>query len=324
MCVAFANERLSLDCGSTPYQVTAGEDFYKSALNAIQSQPNITLHLGTSVVGQPSLSNGLWTIHTGAGTVLARSVVDTRPNQSPRLNGATLWQSFYGQEIECDEPIFDPELVDLMDFFPPDSRHVAFVYVLPVTTTRALIEITVFGAVPLPPSFFSEQLRTLVAAKVKGNAYTTLRFEDGILPMGLSAAPQSIHESYVYAGILAGGARPSTGFAFQRIQRWASECADSVIASGSPTRHKSDPWPLRVMDQIFLEVLRANPRIGGAIFFSLFKRAHPARVIRFLSGSAGVADSLAVIIAMPILPFIEAAFALMWRQIKTLGAQSIR
>ena len=67
------------------------------------------------------------------------------------------------------------------------------------------------------------------------------------------------------------------------------------------------------MDQIFLDVLRADPSRGGAMFFSLFRRADPARVIRFLSGTAGVVDSLAVVAAMPVLPFIRAAMAMAWR-----------
>jgi len=61
------------------------------------------------------------------------------------------------------------------------------------------------------------------------------------------------------------------------------------------------------MDQIFLDVLCANPSRGGAIFFSLFSRAEPARVIRFPSGRASLADSLAMVAAMPVPPFLNAA-----------------
>ena len=64
------------------------------------------------------------------------------------------------------------------------------------------------------------------------------------------------------------------------------------------------------MDQIFLNVLRADPFRGGTIFFALFSKADTARVIRFLSGRAGLFDSLAVIAAMPFLPFLKAAFAM--------------
>jgi lycopene beta-cyclase len=314
MRVAHAGQCVSLDCGSTPYQLLAAQDFYAAAQASIDRQPNIALRRGTSVVGEPSCSDGVWNIRTSSGNVTARSVVDTRPPQVPRRDGATLWQSFYGEEIECSTAVFDPLSIDLMNFLAPNARDVPFVYVLPVTATRALIEITVFGATPLAPRELSAQLEAAVAQRVGNAAFTTLRSEHGILPMGLTDSPDSAHKSYARVGVMAGGARPSTGYAFQRIQRWAGECAHALVSCGLPVGHQPDSFPLRVMDQIFLDVLRANPSRGGEIFFSLFSRAGPARVIRFLSGTAGLVDTLAVVAAMPVPPFVRAALAMTRRR----------
>jgi len=322
MRVAHAGQSVSLDCGSTPYQMVAAEDFYAAAQALIDQQPNMTLRLGTSVVGEPQRREGMWNIGTSSGNVAARSIVDTRPPQLPRLDGATLWQSFYGREIECSKAVFDPMSLDLMNFLAPDPRHVAFVYVLPVTATRALVEVTMFGATPLAPRDLSTQLEAAITQRVGGIPFTTLRREHGILPMGLTEVPRSAHKSFVKVGVMAGGARPSTGFAFQRIQRWAEECAHALLCWGHPVGHQRDPLPLRLMDQIFLDVLRADPSRGGDIFFSLFSRADPARVIRFLSGTAGAADSLAVVAAMPVLPFVRAALAMTRRHGRIREAQS--
>jgi lycopene beta-cyclase len=314
MRVVHAGQSLSLDCGSTPYQMLAAQDFYAAAQVSIDRQSNITLRQGTSVVGEPRHSGGEWKIRTSAGDVTARSVVDTRAPLPPRRDGAVLWQSFYGQEIECSAAVFDPSSMDLMNFLAPDRHHVPFVYILPVTPTRALVEVTVFGATPLAPRELSAQLEAAVAERVGNTSFTTLRREHGILPMGLNEAPRSAHKSCVRVGVMAGGARPSTGYAFQRIQRWASECAHALVSCGHPVGHRPDPWPLRVMDRIFLDVLRADPMRGGALFFSLFSRADPARVIRFLSGDAGAVDNLAVVAAMPVSPFVRAALAMMRRR----------
>ncbi len=314
MRVSHAGQSVSLDCGSTPYHMVAAQDFYAAAQASIDRQPNMALRRDTSVAGEPSHSGGVWTIRTSSGTVTARSVVDTRPPRRPRRDGATLWQSFYGHEIECSAAVFEPSSIDLMDFLAPDPRHIPFVYVLPVTPTRALVEVTVFGATPLAPRELSARLEAAVAERVGGAPFTTLRSEHGILPMGLNETPKSPHKSWVKVGVMAGGARPSTGYAFQRIQRWAVECAHALVSDGHPVGHRPGPLPLRVMDQIFLDVLRADPGRGGALFFSLFSRADPARVIRFLSGDAGVVDSLAVVAAMPVSPFVRAALALTRRR----------
>ncbi len=322
MRVTRAADSVSLDCGSTPYQMVSAEDFYSAARASIDRQPNITLRLGTTVVGEPRHNGTVWRITTNSGAVVARSVVDTRPPKLPRHGEATLWQSFYGKEIECSSATFDPLSLDLMDFLEPDPRHVPFVYVLPVTATRALVEVTVFGALPLAPSDLSAQLDAAISKRVRGVSYTTLRSEHGILPMGLTGAPEPVHHSYARVGVMAGSARPSTGYAFQRIQRWADECAKALAASGQPIGHRRDPAPLHLMDQIFLDVLRAEPRRGADIFFSLFSRADPARIIRFLSGKAGVADSLAVMAAMPVKPFATAALAMTQRLGSARGTQT--
>jgi lycopene beta-cyclase len=322
MRVSHAGQSVVLDCGSAPYQMLTAQDFYAAGQASIDQQANMVLRLGTSVVAEPSRSGIGWTIRTSAGTVTARAVVDTRPPQPQRHGGATLWQSFYGREIECSAPVFDPLTVDLMDFLTsdtpdtpdtPDAGDVRFIYVLPVTPTRALVEVTAFGATPLAPRDLSAQLDAALAQRVCGAAYTTLRSEHGVLPMGLLDTPRSGHPSYVKVGVMAGGARPSTGYAFQRIQQWSGECAHALLSHGQPVGHQRDPWALRSMDQIFLDVLRANPSRGAALFFSLFSRTDAARVIRFLSGHAGVVDSLAVVAAMPVLPFASAALTA-WRR----------
>lgn len=313
MRVSNGGRSVALNCGSTPYNMLAGEHFYATALASIDRQPNITLRMGTSVNSEPNFAEGVWTISTNAGSVTARAIVDTRPPRSVEMGGATLWQSFYGLEIECKAAVFDATSLDLMNFLDPDPRHVPFVYVLPVSPTRALVELTVFGAQPLGCSELSSQLEAAIGKLVGDSPYETVRSEHGILPMGLNDAPRALHSSYARVGIMAGGARPSTGYAFQRIESWAQECASSLARHGRPTPHRPDPLPLRLMDRIFLEVLRTHPIQGGAIFFSLFGSAEPARVIRFLSGRGGVVDSLAVIAAVPFTPFIRAAFKLMSR-----------
>jgi lycopene beta-cyclase len=323
MRVSNDGRSVSLNCGATPYHMLAGEDFYKSALASISRQPNITLQMGSSVIDEPHFDGSVWTLNTSAGSISAYNVVDTRPPNAVCNGGSTLWQSFYGIEVECGAAEFDDITLDLMNFLEPNQKNVPFVYVLPVSPTRALIELTVFGAQPLGPNALAKQLDTAVAKLVKGEPFRTLRSEHGILPMGLNGATPPAHKSYVRVGVMAGSARPSTGYSFQRIQLWAQECAASLASDRQPAPHRPDPLPLRLMDQIFLEVLKAHPVRGGAIFFALFSRANTASVIRFLSGRGGVVDSLAVVLAMPFAPFLQAAFLLMWRTLKVNSASKV-
>lgn len=297
-----------VDCGLTPYQMLPAESFYGAALSVISPAQNITLKLGTAVLAAPRKIDGAWRVSTDAGVFSGRMVVDTRPQQLPERDGALLWQSFYGQEIECDTPVFDVACMDLMNFLPADPSCVPFVYVLPMRPTRALVEVTVFGVQPLLPEDLASKLETAVAQRVGGASFRVLRSEHGILPMGLRTRPKNTDRSYVRVGLMAGGARPSTGYAFQRIQRWADACTKSLLAGFLPTQHSPDPAVLQAMDKLFLRVLRANPEQAGALFCALFAKADPSRVIRFLSGEGTWLDYAAVVAALPPWPFIKLIF----------------
>jgi hypothetical protein len=55
----------------------------------------------------------------------------------------------------------------------------------------------------------------------------------------------------------------------------------------------------------------------------LFSRTDPAHVIRFLSGRASLVDSLHVIAAMPVAPFLRAAIALARRRGRVSGDEGM-
>ena len=305
MRLTSGQQTISVDCGQTPYQMLPAETFYDAATKAISQAQNISLKVGTVVLEAPRKINGNWRVATSAGVFLGRMVVDTRPQQTPAPDGAVLWQSFYGHEIECDRPVFDDLCLDLMNFLPADSIGIPFVYVLPVSPTRALVEVTVFGVNPLLPKDLALKLETAVAQRVGDASFRMLRSEHGILPMGLRAMPKNPDRSYVRVGLMAGGARASTGYAFQRIQRWADACAKSVVAGFLPIQHAPDAAILRAMDHLFLNVLRTYPERAGSIFCTLFARADAARLIRFLSGEGTWLDYAAVVAALPPWPFIR-------------------
>ncbi|CAM3808591.1 lycopene cyclase family protein [Polynucleobacter antarcticus] len=313
MTVSNLDECVVLDCGKTPYHMVSATDFYSVAQAMINLKKNINIEMNSFVVGEPKLVDKIWNISTNNGFIKTRTIVDTRPGSKPCLDGSTLWQSFYGQEIECIEPVFNPEILDLMNFLPPHERGASFLYVLPTSKTRAVIEVTVFGASPLEQQDLQFDLDVAIAKRVGTSSFKVIRSEHGILPMGLQNLPMIKDRSYINAGVMAGGARPSTGYAFQRIQAWAKECANEISISGFPLGHKSDPYILQTMDKIFLDVLRREPLKGGIIFYSLFSGAKTASVIRFLRGKARLFDSLAVVYAMPYLPFIKSAFLLFLR-----------
>jgi lycopene beta-cyclase len=230
----------------------------------------------------------------------------------PERGAAVLWQSFYGHEIECDADRFDSGVARLMDFSPSRNGRITFLYLLPISPRRALVEVTVLAPDPLGAEDLVEELAAFIRQQAGGSSHVVLRSEHGVLPMGQAAFDRGADVSHVRVGVAAGGARAASGFAFQRIQRWANACATELIAGQPPLSHPSDPSITRAMDALFLHVLRAHPERAPELFLELFALQDPRRIIRFMSDHAVMADYAAIILALPPWLFLREIPKVLW------------
>ena len=308
--VSHAGRVARLDCSATAYRMLASEQFYAAAVTALFGAPKLQLQMQTSLLSEAKFKAGRWHFQSTHGPLSAAMVVDTRPVAPSASAGAVLWQSFYGHEIDCSEPVFEPGCVELMDFSSASSARVAFSYVLPMSPTRALVEFTVFAPQPFSAAALSAELNAAVAQRVKGAAFTLRRSEQGVLPMGLTqpkalAGQPEQASTYVRAGLFAGAARPATGYAFQRIQRWAADCAAQLAGGGPPIGHRPDAGLLAWMDNLFLQLIQRRPELAPSLFVDLFARVGSPRLIRFLSDRGRLADYAAMILALPCRPFVQ-------------------
>jgi len=300
LTVRSSGSSASMRCAATPYQLLEAAVFYEQAQQLIHAHPVVQLHLGVTLTGLPPEQPDGWRIETPLGTLRAARIVDTRPARRPVRGEALLWQSFLGHEVHCDRAVFDPECVELMDFADGRSGTVEFTYVLPLAPDRALVETTVFDPQPYGPADLAEQQHSAVLKRLRGAAHSVVRTESGILPMGgLTTAPAGSSSRYCAAGLHSGAARPATGYAFQRIQRWADTCAAALRLGGNPVPHAPDPWLTQQMDRLFLQVLAAEPERAADLFVRLFARVPAPRLIRFLSDKATLADRASVVAALP-------------------------
>jgi lycopene beta-cyclase len=301
-----------VDVKHTPYQMLPAEVFYRVAQEAIGKNNNITVQHLVDVQKPPTNNDGLWQVLVGNEQYSALSVVDTRPQKMPQTGDAVLWQSFYGHEIACDSAVFSVQTATLMDFDQTDPALICFCYVLPMSATRALIEITVFAPTPMSADDLRPKLNLAIDRYTQHSSYQIIRSEQGILPMGnytqTTNDTSKTSQTYIYAGLFAGAARPSTGFAFQRIQRWAEQCATSILEKKRPVGHQADSMVQSAMDYLFLQVLLAQPKLAPMIFLKLFAHCDSHKIVRFLSDQAKLSDYLAIIWSLPAWPFLKQLF----------------
>jgi len=277
MTIRSAEREVAVSCARMPYQMLESAALYDATQARIAASASVRLRLGTRVRGRPRRCAAGWAVETDAGQLIARHLVDTRPPAAARPGDAILWQSFLGQQVRCEAPVFDPTSVQLMHFAAAPKGTVLFRYVLPFSRHEALIETTVFGPRPMMATEFSALQASAVAEICGGAAIAVIRVESGILPMGLTRPELRTDSDHCRAGVMNGGARPSSGYAFQRIQSWATAAAARIACGDAPRGHRPDPLVQRTMDRLFLQVVRRHPERAPEMFARLFGNTNPLR-----------------------------------------------
>lgn len=296
--VAAADKRVVVNCDKTPYQTIHSDAFYHSALRKIYKNKRIDLLLGESV-GAFFKKNKNWEVFTERGWIGAPQVIDTRPPTRESGNEPILCQSFSGVKVMCSENVFDDTTATLMDFAEATSGEIGFLYLLPFSPTCALIEATVFAKQAKSSGELASMLDGLIKKSVGSVAYEITYREHFVIPMGLGDCVPRGDPSYVTVGLESGGARASTGYVFQRIQRWADEAEQQIKNGGRVSGHKPDSWMVRKMDRLFLRVLESNPERAPEIFIKLFSMQDSGTVTRFMSDEPTVKDIIRIICVLP-------------------------
>ncbi|MCA1778724.1 MAG: NAD(P)-binding protein, partial [Xanthomonadaceae bacterium] len=202
------------------YQTLNAQSFYQRALAMIDDHPTSAMCLGVRA-NEVRWSGGRWQVDTDTGAFSATTLVDTRPRKQFPSYG----QFFVGREIRTSRPVFDPAVVHLMTFRPSRDGGVNFVYILPFARDQALVEVTTFAPNPPDRDSLARWLENEIALLEPGDV-ETLRTEGGVLPMQVGFGNET-PDGVVRMGIAGGASRPSTGYAFARIQAQA----DRVVAA---------------------------------------------------------------------------------------------
>lgn len=291
--------------------------FYEQVEEQLAQNPNITLLKNARVSKvKPAedclelvLESGSDVAESASRKVTARQIVDTRIPDEVDVGSAMLKQVFFGLEVRLESPHRLDDVARVMKDMRVDKEGFMFDYVLPLDRHTLLVEFTRFAAKPLPAdSLRADALESL--RRVCGDAsYQIVREECGVIPMGLSGSAVPTEPRWVYTGLGAGAARPSTGYAFKRIQRWAEICAEGILKEGKAQCFPSDRALLMWMDKVFLRTIASNPALAPQLFMSLASKVSPDRLLRFLTDRPGIQDLLAIMLALPKLLLIRSALA---------------
>ena len=216
-------------------------------------------------------------------------------------------QHFKGWMIRSRQECFDPNRATFMDFRVGQQHGTTFMYVLPTSTTTALVEYTLFTESLLELAEYEQALRDYIQNDLGIADYVVEHEEYGIIPM-TNARLLSEDRGVVYIGIAGGQAKASSGFAFRFIQKRTSAIV-KALRSGrriSPRQDFSAQKGL-LYDSTLLHVLHHKKMKGDEVFTSLFRRSKPSDVLAFLDNESSLLTDLRIMSAVPTKIFLPAA-----------------
>ena len=243
--------------------------------------------------------------------------LDSRP---PDLDGlgaeynSTL-QHFGGYFVRSEKPTFHPDRVVFMDFVEAGPGEVAFFYVVPSGEREAIVELAVLGRRPWASAAYDARIERYLPARYPDVEFEVVEREYGVIPMTDAPMWRASGPRVWAIGTRGGWVQPSSGYAFARTARFASEVA-ARLAEGP--RAAPTPSPVQqVFNATMLRFVNERPVRAGEVFFDLFARNGAPRTFRFLDEAAGLAETLAVMWNSPRFAFADLAAretaARMWR-----------
>lgn len=295
------------------YHCIRSGDFREFVLKSIKSLKNFTL-LEEDILDFSSNTKKAALIMKNGDTYLAdhiyQSVKKPRSLKSEKISDSLI-QHFLGVEIQTSKEIFDPHTFTLMDFDEEfDDKGVAFMYVLPFDYDKALLEYTVFSAEPLDKGLYQEKIDSYIMDKFElhENEYVLKREEYGEIPMEIRPHIPWYDKNVINMGTVGGHTKPSTGYTFTRIQKYAQQQAEKILNGDRPTPPDRPNKRFEFYDSLLLNILANNAHTGTEIFRDLFQKNKLDKVFKFLGEETTVLQDIQIMSSVPYIPFIKAIF----------------
>jgi lycopene beta-cyclase len=287
--VAGENFEKTLDLGPYRYRTIRGLDFYRFVRQELSSRPNVRFLQGT--IDSIQDGDGGAVVRAGGGSYGGEWVFDSRFQPSHFRPGPDHAHSFYehfrGWEIETPAAAFDPGAATFMDFRAPQQNGLCFFYVLPYSACRALVE-----CVSLSRDNPEQGLKAYIEETLKITNYRTISQESGACLLTNRSFPRRTGQHVMAIGAQGGRIKPSTGYAFTRIQRDSAAIVDSLHRSGHPFDVPPDPRFFHFCDTLMLTMLSHHNRWIVPLFLALFRHNPTGRIFKFLDEATSPRENL--------------------------------
>jgi lycopene beta-cyclase len=305
----FAYETFNKQFELSPYTYTQirGIDFYNHVLDIILKQKNVTF-LNQKIVSINDF-NTHCEVKTTQNIYKCEKIFNSiyKPETISLQNKYPLLQQhFIGWFIETKKPVFDDNLVTFMDFSVPQLGNTRFMYVLPTSTTQALVEYTLFSADLLPDIEYEAAIKSYIE-KLGIEEYQITDTERGNIPMTSYEFWKNNTKNIINIGSVGGWTKASTGYTFKNATK-KSKALVKFLEKESDFRKFQKRDKFWWFDLFFLDVLFSQNEKGSAVFASLFKKENTSLIFKFLDQETTFLEDFQIMLRCPKWIFTKAVF----------------
>ena len=291
------------------YKMISGIDYYAHCIDAIHTHPGFEI-IYAPVQGFQQ-NQDLASVSAGGVTYSAPYIFNSIMLEPPQIRKGKyyLLQHFKGWVIETGEAYFNTDEATLMDFRPSQMNGTTFVYVMPFSPTRALVEYTLFSPSLLNEEKYTAGLKDYISTYLNISEYKIVEEEFGVIPM-TNHRFKSADGRIMHLGTAGGQTKASSGYTFRFIQKNSVNIVASLVKYGDPFHIKtSGKKRFEWYDSVLLNILNHKTLEGRFIFRQLFKKNQPEVILRFLDNETNLAEEFRLLNSLPQWPFMKAGVA---------------
>ena len=281
------------------YKMIKSNEFYLNIGDKISKASNFT-YLNSTVNETDKVNNK---VKTDDGEFSYSIIFSSIYNEVSFKKYPLLKQHFVGWTIETKNENFDDNKITFMDFSVDQKDEIRFMYILPFSKNKALIEYTLFSGEIISDDKYEKEIKTYLKKKNILN-YSIVEKEKGMIPMTCYPFFENNTDTYFQIGTAGGWSKPSTGYTIKN----SIEKIDIIINSLkqnkplSKIRFKNRFW---YYDLLFLDVLIASKGKGSRVFSDLFKNNDPIKIFKFLDEKTSVMEELSIFLSVDIKTFVR-------------------
>jgi lycopene beta-cyclase len=222
-----------------------------------------------------------------------------------------LQQHFVGWFIKSKEEVFEKETATFMDFSVEQKGNTRFMYVLPTSSTEALLEYTLFSKELLALSEYENEIQNYIQ-KLGITEYEIVEKEQGNIPMTCLPFWKNNSKNILNIGSAGGWTKASTGYTFKNTTKKAKQLV-SFLDNNSDFRKFQKRDKFWFYDLLLLDILDQKNHLGSTIFSSMFQKGNATVIFKFLDEETSFLEDLQVIWKCPKGLFVKALFSRIFR-----------